>query len=52
MRGAAEEARARLGSRIFFRDHVAELAREGMMELTRVTVSLVKRSHPPLGSLR
>jgi len=46
IRGAADEARARLGSRLFFRDHVAELARHGMEELTRLTgrpLSFVRR---------
>jgi pyruvate-ferredoxin/flavodoxin oxidoreductase len=37
IRGTREEARARLGSRIFFRDHVAELAQQGMVELSRLT---------------
>ena len=46
MRSAAEQARARLGSQLFFRDHVAELARQGMEELTRLTgrpLSFVRR---------
>jgi pyruvate-ferredoxin/flavodoxin oxidoreductase len=35
--GAGEAARARLGSRLFFLDHVRELARQGMEELGRFT---------------
>ncbi|MHC4480962.1 MAG: hypothetical protein ACYS1C_08365, partial [Planctomycetota bacterium] len=36
-RGPLEEARARLGGQLFFRDHLADLARQGMEELTRLT---------------
>jgi pyruvate/2-oxoacid:ferredoxin oxidoreductase alpha subunit len=46
VKGAAEEARARLGRRLFFSDHVAELATEGMQELSRLTgrpLSFVRR---------
>jgi pyruvate-ferredoxin/flavodoxin oxidoreductase len=46
MRSAAERARARLGSQLFFRDHVAELARQGMEELAQLTgrpLSFVRR---------
>jgi pyruvate-ferredoxin/flavodoxin oxidoreductase len=35
--GAGDEARARLGNRLFFQDHVAELAKQAMDELTRLT---------------
>ncbi len=37
IRGVLEEGRARLGRRLFFQDHVADLARQGMAELTRLT---------------
>ncbi len=37
IRGEAEAARARFGSRVFFWDHVRDLAIQGMQELTRLT---------------
>jgi pyruvate-ferredoxin/flavodoxin oxidoreductase len=37
IRGEAEAARARLGNRVFFWDHVRELAIQGMQELARLT---------------
>jgi pyruvate-ferredoxin/flavodoxin oxidoreductase len=46
IRGVHEQERARLGGRLFFWDHVTELAREGMEELSRRTgrpLSFVER---------
>jgi len=37
LRGAADEARARLGRALFFRDHLPELAQLGMQEVARLT---------------
>jgi pyruvate/2-oxoacid:ferredoxin oxidoreductase alpha subunit len=37
IRGVRDEARARAGARLFFGDHVAELARRGMAELSELT---------------
>jgi pyruvate-ferredoxin/flavodoxin oxidoreductase len=37
VRGGAEAARARLGNRVFFWDHVRDLALQGMQELARLT---------------
>jgi pyruvate-ferredoxin/flavodoxin oxidoreductase len=37
LRGVAGEARARLGGRLFFWDHVRDLAQQGMEELSRLT---------------